>query len=565
MRVRLSTREFVAALVMMLSLCAGIFAQSDADKKSEDYQNLQRAFMMSTLKSDIKQVDDAPQRCFLRVQVMDFIFARRVRGYYDTARNFGTDCLDDIAQNPNQFSDAMADEWRTNVAALLKRNLSDADLRADGRDILAEEIDLSDLSNLDMVKNSNAVAAKVLAKLSRGEFDFDLGAIIERLREVNPAAAYLVMSAALNSASIGENLEDVADRFLYLGDYYLDPETSIDLKSRYLRFAMTLADRTLRQPGNFALFKVAREILRPCLPFFRQILPGQQSRAVILYATLNAKSNAAEIEADEAFERIRASKNKLAQTVSEAEGAKSKNIKNSLLKSAGRMAVREKRFRLAVDLTMQLDTYHPSLVSYRAQFLTADVLNAALAEDDTESALYAVRKVEGFLERGRGLVKIADKAAELADKQSAIDRLFEAVQNLDKADNSSLKARAMLAAVPVALRIDKAKAFDIAADAIKVINRLPSPSVDDKPGTEARLKYTREVLQFISEDLNRAVYLLAQENLALADPTAQGIQQKELRLVAQIALEAHRPYTIPAESEKPLRILKPVYPPEIRN
>jgi hypothetical protein len=52
-------------------------SQTLSDKK-ENYQNQQRALALSFLNNDIKSAEDAPMRCFLRFQVVSFIFERKV-------------------------------------------------------------------------------------------------------------------------------------------------------------------------------------------------------------------------------------------------------------------------------------------------------------------------------------------------------------------------------------------------------------------------------------------------------------------------------------------------------
>ena len=519
-------------------------SQTPSDKK-ENYQNQQRALALSFLNNDIKSAEDAPMRCFLRFQVVSFIFERKVFKYYDTANSFAIDCLEDIEKYSEQFNDSQKSYWKSKIISLLRANSPEVAKKAEKRYSLDnEESGLADFSELNASKDTNAVVNKILGKLSKGEMPTDLVSIIEKLRERNPQAILRILDVLLNFYEIPANVDESGNELNFYVYDFLNESTSPEIRKRFLYFAVNLGQRALTEPGNRELFHLSRDVLKESLPIINREIPSLFQQASAIYATLDSKSSKAEREKDEVFKRIAESEDKLQQTIAEAEATENKALKGDLWMSAARIALEQKKFQIAVDSIMKVDFDFEGFKIERTRFLRDDVLDSALRENDFEAANYAIKQIEDLNERGRGILKVSARFVELKDNPQAFEKLDEALKVINKSEDSPTKVRIILSAVPIAVKIDKAKAFEITSSAIKVVNHLPTPDIDSKIGTDLRKKYVEQVLLTTSFNLVSAFKILSKEDVNFAFPMTQEIQQKQWKLAAQIVTETDKKLSI---------------------
>jgi hypothetical protein len=552
--------SFISLLLALQVCAAGAFAQPAAAKnaetraeKVEGYQNQQRAASLSNLRPDIKLVDDAPQRCFLRIQIAKFIFESKTANYYDTANSLAVECLDETIDNADQFSDSQLTWTKGNILSLLRKYSPQTAVKIEKK-YFAEtgDTDFADESEALNSKDPNQTANRIIAKIDKGEAIQNVFFAVGALRKQDPNAAFRILEAALDyyEANFDKILSDPG--LVFLTYEFLADSTPIALKNRFYILLVRIGESAIADPANFMLTSLAVTNLESAMPDIKKVYPELFSRAFSLYTALSSKKSGSETESDEVYERIKNSKDKLAQTISEAESAKDKNLKNELWQSASDYAFEEKKFRLSADTRLKIEHDRKNIGYSQSYFLIEILVEASLKEKDIESAEYIAGLVEEPDMKGRGLIKIAAKLVELKKRDAAFDKLNDGLKILEKADLTSNKIWIMLyVALPVALKIDKTRAFDIAGDAVKTINRFPTPGPDDKPGTEARKKYA-DTLTAVSYNLTSAFRLLGKEDMALAYPVSQGIQIRDWRLATQIALETQRTYPLPPEMLPPV-------------
>ena len=540
----------ILSLTVFMSI--NIIGQTSAEKK-EIYQNQQRALSLSFLKSDIKAVEDAPMRCFLETRIAEFIYEKRILDFFDTAESFSLDCLEDIEKNAREFSGSQKIYWKSQTITLLRLNSPETARKAEKKYLLdGAESDLADFKEFDSSKDSNALVSKILAKLSRGEMPSEIIVVIDNLREKDPPATVRLLNGLLNFYETPSNLDESGDNLNFLIYDFLNESNPPELKKRFYNFAVNLGQRAVFETENKDLFFLSRDILKNSLPAINANLPELYPQASLIYATLDGKSSRQEKEKDEVYRRIEESKNKLQQTIAEAEATENKALKDDLWMSAAHLALEQKKFQISVDSIQKIETENESFKKWRVQFLLDDVIDACLGQRDFESAEYALKQVEDFNERGRGSLKIAAKYVELKDNAQASGKLNESLKIIEKSENSAAKVRILFSAVPLALRIDKAGAFNVASSAVKVINNLPTPNTDDKTPANERNEYVENVLLPTAFNIVKAFEILAKENADLSFSIAQEIQGKDWKTAAQIITETEKkyPYT-PDKTKKP--------------
>lgn len=538
-------------LILLTFTPFSVFGQPDLTKKIEAYQNQHRAYNLSLLKNDIKSLEDAPMRCFLYAQIMKFIFDNKIKSYHDVADAFALECLEDVKNNSSQFSVSQASFWKSTMISLLRVNSPDVAVKAE-RKYFADDQDsgLSDLRELELTKNYNDVANRIISKVIKGEIPDDIFPIFIKLREKDQSLSFRLLDVLLGFFETTPNLDRFDTTLNFLSQYYLDKSTPLEIKKRFLNFSVNLGQKVLLESDTSGLFQQAKYILEVSLPEINKSVPTLYSQALLIYATLEGKVNKKNREREEVYKRIELSDNKLHQTISEAEAAEDKILKNDLWMSAARLALNQKKIKLAVDLIMKIESEVEVFNLWRTHFLLNDVLTKSLKEEDFESAEYTINNIENLSERGSGILKIAAKFLELEDKTQAFEKIEEALKVLEKAERNQTKIRTLLSAVPTTLKIDKAKAFNITSLAIKEMNRLPTPSIDDKLGTDSRKKYVDSILLPTSFNLNSAFKLLAKEDVVFTYATSQEIDLKAWRLATQIIAETEKKYPYNQEQDK---------------
>ncbi len=546
---------FEYMLISVFSLfCFGVLsinAQTELAKKQEAYQNQQRAANLSVFKSNIKIVDDAPERCQLRLQIIRFIFEKKVTNYYDTANSIALECLDETVDNKEQFSSSQASWQKSEILSLLRKHSPALAIKVEKKYFVdGNSTDLTDSIDAQLGQDPNGLANRQVAKIAREGVTSSVHSLVYSLRQGNNnAAAVRILSAALDYYESHLESAYEGNALIFLESEYRDTRTPVDLHRRFYNFMVRIGEAAIANPENDEPSRIYLDIMSYAMTDLKQVIPELYPRASAIYNALNSKKDGREKERDEIYKRIEESKDKLAQTISEAESARDNDLKDSLWLRASDYAMEAKKFRIAAESRLKFVAGAEAFRMANYFFIKDEVVDGCLKENDIESAQYVIGLVEDPEMKAEGLFKIAAKLVELKKREAAFDTLNEGWKVLEKVEIKLPKIWIMHLAIPIALKIDKNRAFDMAGDIVKTVNRFLTPGPDDKPGTEARQKYAG-VLTGVSSNLESVFRLLGKENMALADPVSQGIQLKEWRLAAQIALETQRIYPLPAELEK---------------
>lgn len=552
--------SFKLAAVFTLAFAAVVSAQkipiavSEKERalKAEAYQTQQRALTLNSLKTDIKMADDAPMRCHLRYRIARFFFETKLPLYHDSAVTLANECFDDIAENREQFSESQVNWTRNDLLSLLRKHAPAAAERAQKKYFTDKSehrmSDFNDLRSGDPKKSTD----KILSGLASGEIDMDFVTALENIGKADPASANRILSAFLAyfEADLRRTYSD-SMIFVFVTSEFREAFVPVDIRRRFHLLLIRMAEASLADPENERLWYVIVNELKYSAADIKEDSPALYERFLGLFSALSSRKSDRQKRAEEVYQRIEASKDKLAQAISEAESAEDENFQSELWEYASNLALREKKYRQCADLKLKVKIYNENSLMIRARnfFLVNSLVEPALKNSDIESAEYINSLVTWPEMRSEGNVLIVERLVELKRTTVARDKLNDSLALMDKMENAGPKVRIMLSAIPAALKIDKMKAFDIASETVKVINRIPSPGPDDKFGTPGRISYLDKVLIPNGHNIFDAFRTLGGEDVQLSDAIAQGIQLKELRLVAQIALETQRKYPLPPETK----------------
>ncbi len=527
---------------------ATIFGQVDLNNDAKIYENQQRALKLSLLKNEIKGLEDAPMRCFARMQVSRFIFGARINDYFDTAIASALDCLDDIQSNSNQFSGSQASYWKNTMIVLLRQNAPDIGSKAAKKYLGAEDSSLSYLQEINSGNNLAVVTSRISTEIAQGNIPSDIVPIVQKLRQTNAVLSTQILDVLLAYFESNPNI-DFAIKLDFLSGYYMDDSIPLEIELRFLRFIVMLAQKQLVKADVTDLYDTSFSMLRNALPKIKELTPSLYDQAAGVYLAMEGQISSANKERDEAYKRIDESKDKMQQAIFEAEAADRKSFQDSLWLYASQLAIGRKKFQIAVDCRLKVALGNKMFVIEHDHFLLNRVIPGALKEKDFESADYALQRIADVQNRSSGFLQVASEYLSMGNKAQAFERLEEALKLLQKADANANGVRINLLAVTIAMGIDKSTAFDIASSAIRMANHLQTPNPDDKTGTPLRVEYTDRVLLPTAINFATAFKVLAKADVGFASATAQEIQSKSWRLAAEIIVETERKYLLPVKAK----------------
>ena len=534
-----------AASLSIVILSTTVFGQLETAAELLDFQSRQRVLRLVLLDSEIRSLADAPMRCFARSQIVKFIFEANVRDYFGTADSFAFECLDDIKKNSTEFSSQQSSNWKRTLIALLRQHSPAAFSTAEKKYLDDEGLSLTYSDEIDSGKNLPGITNRISAEILRGQIPADILSILDKINRQNPKLYYQILNALLTNLESNQDPSGMANKLNFLISYYFDDAVPVEIKRRFLLYSVDLGQIQLTKPQTTSLFDASFDILRLSLPKIRELVPTLYDRAVGVYMAMEGRIASANRDRNEAFRRIDESSDKLNQTIREAETAKDRSLSSLLWINAFQLAVKEKKYGIATESILKFGDESDGSVSTRDYMLLNTLLPAILNAKDFDSVGYVLLHIQNVQNRSAGILKMTSTLIDMGEKDQAFESLEQAFGLLTKADANADVVRLSLSAIPIAMRIDNSKAFSIASSAIKMVNHLPSPSVDDKVGSESRLKYTDTVLLPTAFNVRSAFQVLARSDVGFAASTAQEIQSKNWRLVAEIVIETEREYKLP--------------------
>ncbi len=541
---------FLILFLILSTFVTDAFGQSPIKSNADTYQNRQRALRLVLLKNEIKGLDDAPMRCFARLKVAEFIFHNDVRGEFDSATSMAIDCLEDTVNNSDQFTVANAERWKNSAISILRQKTPDVAAKAENKYLADVDSALSDLQELNRSGNTVDIANRTILKIAGGKVSDYVVTIYQNIRQKDPKSANKILSALLGYFERTPDTASYSIMLDFMRDYYLDENAPVELTTRYLEFVVNRSRRQIGDPDASQTAQSVLWTLKYALPRIKETIPSLYTEAESLMLVLDSRLHKNDRESEEAYQRIDESKDKLQQAISEAEAAEGKAFESNMWLYASNLALEKKKFQMAVDCRLKVAPGIKQFVRDHDYFLLNSVLPAALKDKDFEASEYVIKRIDDDIRRSGGMLKIAARWLDLGDKAQAFEYLEGALKLLQKAEATTDVVRIMLSALPIAIGIEKSKGFETVSLAIKIANGLPTPTVDDRVGTVPRIKYVDGILLPNAFDLETAFKTLAKSDVGFSASTAQEIQLKSWKLVAEIVVETERKYPLPKEQNK---------------
>lgn len=227
------------------------------------------------------------------------------------------------------------------------------------------------------------------------------------------------------------------------------------------------------------------------------------------------------------------------EILEQAETEKNTILKDLLYIRAAMSVVAKGDFEKALTISSKINDL--SRRESLSSIINLQASSAMLVKDDIEAALRYAKGVIDLRQRAFLYSKIARSLADKNDMVRANEVLSDAEQTINKAEDSIIKANALLIITDVKSRYDLLKGFEALEVAVKAFNKANSIDNNKNPkGTQENKSILTETLNNVSNletpNFNSVFSKLAPSDFFRAIQIARSLENNEFSALAQIAV-----------------------------
>ena len=485
----------------------------------------------TVIAQQIRDLKSPEFRAQLRAQLLSMIKAGDSADRRHAALTVGTEALSDLRDNKEVIGlgvagwlyESLADALRKfggddAEAMIVRFALTKDEGPTPGKDLMAAVKSLSDPAN------AAAAREKARAAILTGQVPADaiLGHLLALSKNNNPNLPDL-LSAVLTVEERQTGFIPL-NMLTFFTAVFLHPPASNDIQNRFLQAAVK---STRVPPANIPRPLADRttvSVLRAILDSTKTIAPELYPEVAARLTSLGSSAVSAQPEREAVEARIKASPDQLEALQLEAERAGSEAARRSFLARAARLALTQGKFRQAVDLEIKAYGDRSADADSVDRFF-ADVTTAALKQQQSDAAEYAVSKMTKALIKVENLLRLSRYYASIKDKEKSKSAMALSLKLLDQTENNNEKLWAAIGAAQGAIPVDSSIAYEAMRLIVDTVNKLP-PRDNQKDNTSYRslLPHGRQLVE--------AYRLFGSLDAAAALALDQDIKLPELRVAA---------------------------------
>ncbi len=528
------------ALVGLGCLC-NISAQKIPKKNTSDIQQtiIKKQLAVDDLDSEAKNVPFAAVRIFVRNQIAAKLW---INGKDETGRaeDLAVKAFEETYDKKSEIPEIYLSMLRSDILGLLETNAPAAAKQLSEKYNIGidESLDTA-YSLLDKKGGEKIVSEKLRNSITaKNELTSTESDLINELAARKSPELPIVLSELSSLQESGKS-DFSAESLFSIVDVFRNKQIQNDLRLRFYRIILKKAGETsnLEENDLDSIYNLLYAIVGDISKNAPNLLPQTMALAASLKSRITDSKN----DEIETFDKIEKSEDRLSALISEAEETENKSKKSRFYAEASQLALKQRKFKLAVDLleksqadiNFEEEKNIPSL-RWHDQFLS-DVSARSLQANDTDASKYAHDKIIDKLTRADVLRKTALYYFGKQNPVPAIDALEESYKITNTTDNNMLKIRMLLRLIPTFQQINKTELPDITEKTAKAINSLPTLDIDDKPETENYKKYVGSIMA-IDVNLLSTMSYLVKENKSEAVNLADRINRREVKIVADFTV-----------------------------
>lgn len=498
---------------------------------------------ISSLNQQIKTVDNATLRIYLRLKIADFIWRKKVLEGQSSADNIVLEAVEDFQKNKTEIPDFYKNSFEADIQSLL-RLYSPAAYKKISQDFgFKKENALSSYGLMDGYDEAGIFkAVEDVKKRLLTNDSTNITAITFIIKELSSKNKTAEVNSVLDTIITSHERAIIYNPKLlfFLNQEFTAKTTPINLQKRHLNLTLTNGQRLLQKlnsgvadRGNYQdiYYSLKNNLLE-----IERLLPSEFPQAIAILNALQEKQSQEKKKTEEIQERIKQSKDKLEQTISEAKQAESKETKNSLWQQAAELALEEKKYQLSVDCLNKIETDSSNFSLWSDQFLDDELAKSALEDNDVESAELAISEIKSKLRNATALLQVVKHHHRNKETIQSQIILAEAIKRIKATENDAQKVRGLYEALRTAFVVDNMQTYEIGQYIVKTVNLLPSPNLEDKPDSEAKKTFVGNVQMVVVANIVPAFQIIAKQDPLIARNLANDLP-RNYRIAALLAVE----------------------------
>ena len=379
-------------------------------------------------------------------------------------------------------------------------------------------------------------AQAIVRSLAAGtELDEMIPVILSKMSAMRSPQVMGVLGAildAMEAERIGYDLKSLD----WIFQFFISDAVPASLKTRYFALVLGKARAQLQQPQS-AQPGYDYRLLENVIFALGKNAPDLVGEAEAVRLTLINRSTGVTSARLEADRRIAEADDKVAAYLDEADKMKDEGQKIDYYIRAINLAISESKFQIAIDTIDKLRSLNQrDFIDPWTDIQLGQITRQALQKNDVPSAMNAIEDIRDAVRRAESWKQAAVYFNGKKDAFNSRDALDKAIKLLrDESGENQFRVLALLRAIPDVQRIDRTRLTELNVLAAKAINELPTPGVDDKPGTVNYQRYIAYIFE-INRILEVAMPGLSKENRVEAEDLAGRIQKKEIRVFVDMLL-----------------------------
>lgn len=528
------------SFALIFLCCLSGWGQKPASEQKSNNQEitLKKQIAVDELENQVKDIPFAAVRVFVRSKIVAWLW-KDGKDETGRAEQLAVKVVDELYEKKNEIPGIYFSAIKSDIFALLETNSKDTAKRLNEKYSITSEDELSDAhSLLDKKNGEKLVAEKILKSLvNPSESGIDVALLLDKLQTRKSPEAARILAAILALEESGKSNFSAGTLYSIVHNFR-DSSVPSDLQKRFFNIVLNKARNAVNSADSNV--EAAYNLLRAVASDIKLKAPHLLAEASGLQLALSAKMSKQANESKEREKRIGESADTLGALISEAEKAEDEGVKYLLYVRAAKLSLERQKFGLAVELAEKTIAGETKAIpkTFREQWydqFLREVVGAALKKDEVDSARYAIKKMVDKLSMADSLLALAKYYSEKKDTFSAIDAFDEALKLTKKVENGNLKTYTLFRLISAVQKIDKTRIVEAAAETAKVINSIPTLTVDDKPGTKNYENYINSVMA-TNYNLLPVITALAKEDINEAIDFSNRIGKKEIKIVADFAL-----------------------------
>jgi len=511
--------------------------RSKVDEMREYKLRVFREHVLARALDSIKKIDEAGLRVSARNQILTYLTSDKNPSdeKQALASQIARDALTDLREHNEEITPFMLSYLSSDLVSWIQKHRPNllGDFEKTINAIPKVDASLRIRSLFDLEGGDILAAKQIRQELeqhgSLSGLNFWLDELMTRKsKEFEPLASDVIARAGEGQISF--------ETLFWISDVYLRPQTSSNLRNRFLA---SVVART--HPANFVTEpppKLAYDLLTQILPVIKQSTPELYEQALNNSFAMRSSLNESQLASEARTKRLNESVDPIGDLKSEAESAKTKTERNTLLLGAAEMALEKKKLDLCLDILSDVDVNvaaaDPFLLQYSIDRILKLLVRAGLTAKLTDVAEKGAARIGSSLTRVEALNLIMRHYMKANDKEAAQRILIEASKVAGSSPDNWDKAKAFFLLSVTCDQVDGSRKADLLLSGLKALNNISESDMNARD--KALYQSFAQRLDNLGYELSKGFKSLTKqdENASLA--LVEKLQKPDLRTFALIGI-----------------------------